>query len=66
MLRPLYDVMRREVLQGRKISTDDSPRPVQSREPAKTRQGRLQVYVGDGEHEHTVFDFTPTENRTGR
>lgn len=65
LLRPLYDVMRREVLQGRKINTDDSPVPVQEPGTSKTRQGRLWVYVGDGEHEHTVFDFTPNRKRDG-
>jgi transposase len=31
----------------------------------KTREGRLWTYVGDPEHPHTVFDFTPTRERAG-
>ncbi|MBE7559592.1 transposase [bacterium] len=65
LLRPLYDVMRREVLQGRKINTDDSPVPCKSREPA--RRARAAVGVrGDGSMSIRCLTSRPTENRTGR
>ena len=31
----------------------------------KTRTGRLWVYVGDGHHPYTVFDYTPTGSGDG-
>lgn len=30
-----------------------------------SRKGRIWVYVGDQEHENTVYDYTPTRNKEG-
>ena len=65
LLQPLYELMRKSVLQGKKLNTDDTPVPVQEPGRNKTRQGRLWVYVGDHEHEYTVFDYTPNRKRAG-
>lgn len=65
LLKPLVEVMKREVLASRKIHTDDIPVPVLDKDRTSTRTGRLWVYVGDPDHEHTVFDYTPDRSRDG-
>lgn len=65
VLEPLVDVMRGEVLASRKIHTDDIPVPVLEKDRTSTKTGRLWVYVGDPEHEHIVFDYTPDRSRDG-
>lgn len=65
LLRPLYALMIRRVLQARVVHTDDTPLPVQDKSRDTTRQGRLWAYVGDRTHPYTVFDFTPNRSRDG-
>jgi transposase len=65
LLEPLYEAMRGDVLASKVIGTDDTPVPVQQAGRERTRKGRIWVYVGDGEHEHTVYDYTPTRNKDG-
>jgi transposase len=64
-LVPLVEALRAEVLKSPKIHTDDTPVPVLERGRRKTRQGRLWVYVGSGEHPCTVYDYTPSRARDG-
>ena len=67
-LEPVVKVMKGEVLASRKIHTDDTTVPVLDRgkkNKGKTRTGRLWVYVGDSDHEHIVFDYTPDHCRDG-
>ena len=64
-LRPLYDVMIREVRDGKMIHTDDTPVDVLDRKRTQTRQGRFWVYVGDEHHPQVVFDYTPSRKRDG-
>ena len=64
-LRPLYDLMVRDVLASKVIHTDDTPVDVQDRRLGKTRTGRFWVYVGDEAHGQIVFDYTPSRNRDG-
>lgn len=65
-LRPLYDLMGREVLQARVIHTDDTPVDVLDRKvPDTTKTGRFWVYVGDEDHPQIVFDYTPSRSRDG-
>lgn len=59
-LEPLYIEMKAQVLQSKKVHTDDTPVPVLDRDRVTTREGRLWVYVGDQEHPHTVYDFSPS------
>jgi len=59
LLEPLYLEMKAEVLKSKKVHTDDSPVPVLDRDRVTTREGRLWVYVGDQDHPHTVYDFSP-------
>lgn len=67
-LEPLVAVMKSEVLASRKIHTDDTTVPVLDqgkKNRGKTKTGRLWVYVGDDDHEHIVFDYTPDRTRDG-
>jgi len=65
LLRPLYEWMKRLVLESKVIWTDDTPVPVLEPGRGKTREGRIWVYVGDQGHPYTVFDYTPTRNQEG-
>lgn len=64
-LRPVVEVMRTELLASRKVHTDDTPVPVLDKDRGSTRKGRLWVYLGDAQHEHIVFDYTPDRSRDG-
>ncbi|MCY2928885.1 MAG: IS66 family transposase, partial [Planctomycetota bacterium] len=56
-LRPMYDLLVREVLASRILHTDDTPVDVLDRKLPQTRQGRFWVYLGDETHPYTVFDY---------
>lgn len=64
-LRPLYDLMGREVKFSRVIHTDDTPVKVQDRGRTQTRTGRFWVYLGDDDHPYSVFAYTPSRSRDG-
>jgi transposase len=65
LLEPLCAEMRKRVLAGRVIGTDDTPMPVLDNDRDRTRLGRLWGYLGDREHPYNVFDYTPDRTRTG-
>lgn len=65
LLAPVVEVMKAEVLESRKIHTDDTTVPVLDPDRGSTRTGRLWVYIGDADHEHIVFDYTPDRSRDG-
>jgi transposase len=65
LLTPLYEDLKRFVLEGRVIQTDDTLVPVLDEALRQTRKGRLWVYVGDRQHRATVFHYTPTRCREG-
>jgi transposase len=64
-LRPLYDLMKSRVLKSKVIHTDDTPVDVLDKNRKETRTGRFWDYLGDREHPHTVFDYTPSRSRDG-
>jgi len=64
-LAPVVELMKAEVLASRKIHTDDTPVPVLDPDRKTTRTGRLWVYIGDDDHPHIVFDYTPDRSRDG-
>ena len=64
-LKPLYDLMVREVLASKVIHTDDTPVDVLDRNLPETRDGRFWVYVGDPEHPCDVFTYTANRSRDG-
>jgi transposase len=63
LLRPLYDLMVKRVLQSHVIGTDDTVMPMLA--PEKTRQARMWVYLGDAANPYHVFDFTLSRSRDG-
>jgi transposase len=65
LLEPLWKRMAALVRQSHKIHTDDTPVKVLEPGRGKTRTARFWVYVGDGTHPLTVFDYTPSRKRIG-
>jgi hypothetical protein len=65
LLTPLYALMLQQVLASRVIQTDETRVPVQDPSQDKTRSGRLWTFIGDRDHPHTVYDYTPTKARDG-
>jgi transposase len=63
LLKPLYDLMVRRVLESHVVCTDDTVMPMQW--PGKTKRARMWVYVGDEHHPYNVFDFTLGRSRDG-
>jgi transposase len=64
-LEPLYQLMKREVLQSAVLWTDDTKVILQGGDPEETKQSRLWAYLGDARHRFNVFDFTPNRQRDG-
>jgi transposase len=62
---PVVDFMTEQILESLVIHTDDTAVPVLDRQLEATRRGRLWVYIGDADHPHVVFDYTPTRERDG-
>jgi transposase len=65
LLRPLYDLMVRLVLQSRVIHTDDTPVKLQELVTHRLSTARLWAYLGDAAHPYNVFDFTVNHKRDG-
>jgi transposase len=65
LLRPLYDLMVRRVLQSRVIHTDDTPVKLQELVTHRLSTARLWAYLGDAAHSYNVFDFTVNHKRDG-
>ena len=73
LVRPLYDLMVRRILQSHVICTDDTVMPMLSPRnpgapglrPGKTKPARLWVYIGDEHNPYNVFDFTLGRGRDG-
>jgi transposase len=61
-VRPLYELLKTEILRSSIIQTDESELKVQDRKyKGKMRKGKLTVYRGDGRHPYSAFDFSPTQ-----
>jgi len=67
LLHPIVAAMRPDLLKQPKLHTDDTPVPVLSPGRGKTRQGRLWVYLSDGNTgpPSVVYDYTPTRSQKG-
>jgi transposase len=65
VLTPIVEVMKRELLSSGKIHTDDTTVPVLDKDRQTTKTGYLWAYCGDEDHEHIVFDYTPSHSRAG-
>jgi len=65
LFSPLVGVMKADLLNSKKIHTDDTSVPVLDPGLGQTRRGRLWVYLGCEPHDHIVFDYTPSRERDG-
>jgi transposase len=71
LVRSLYDLMIRRVLQSHLICTDDTvmpmlaPEKVRQAERRGTLRSRMWVYVGDDDNPYNIFDFTLSRSRDG-
>jgi len=65
MLTPLYADLKARLLTSQVIHTDDTVVPVLDRERPDTRDGRLWVYVSDGNPATIVYDYTTDRSRAG-
>jgi transposase len=65
LLRPLYDLMVKVVLQSRALHTDDTTVKMQELVTHLLSTARLWVYLGDAAHPYNVFDFTLNRKRDG-
>jgi transposase len=63
LLEPLVVAMKRQILTGPKLHTDDTPVPVRNGPRQQIRQGYLWVYIDP--KKNVVFDYTPTRQRAG-
>jgi transposase len=64
-LKPLYEVLKLEVLKSKVLWTDDTPVKLQGGDPEATKRSRLWAYLGDAGHPYNVFDFTQNRRRDG-
>ena len=65
LMSPLVGWMKTDLMNSKKIHTDDTSVPVLDPRLGQTRRGRLWVYLGYGPHDHVVFDYTPSRERDG-
>jgi len=61
----IVDQMAMDLLQRKKIHTDDTTLPILAK--IKTHTGRLWIYLADGDNQSAiaVYDYTPTRAQTG-
>jgi transposase len=65
LLEPLYDRLKKFVLESKVVGTDDTPVKVLDRNLPQTRKGRIWPYVGDRQHVAAIYDYTATRERAG-
>jgi hypothetical protein len=65
LLTPLAGLMRRRILTGRVIFSDDTPVPYLKKGEKATATGHLWTYIGDEANPYVLFDFTEGYSRDG-
>lgn len=65
LLSPITRAMHADVLLSYIIRLDETTVPVQDPLGGPTRTGRLWAYLGDEQHPHVVFDYTPNRSSDG-
>jgi len=66
LVQPLVDLMGKQVRESKVIHTDDTRVPVQDETlEGKCKSGRIWTYIGDRDHPHIVYDYTPDRTRAG-
>jgi transposase len=65
LLTPLWEQLKKLILQSKVMHTDDTTTPVRDEKRSKHRYGRLWDYIGDIDHPGVVFDYTINHARDG-
>ena len=65
LFRPLYELLRSEVLKSYVIQADETPVPVFDPTRDATRKGYLWGKRGDAEHPYVVYDYSDSRSRDG-
>jgi transposase len=65
LLLPLWQLLKKHVLQSKVLHTDDTTVPVRDESRSSHRYGRLWDYIGDAGHPGILFDYTTTHARDG-
>ena len=64
--KPLYELMKNQVMQSRIIQTDDtSVKLIDATAEGGSRTARFWAYRGDNDHLFEVYDFTESRERAG-
>lgn len=62
-VEPLYERLKKKVLESKVVRTDDTWMKIQDRaHPDNMRKGKMTPYLGDKHHPYTVFDASPTQS----
>jgi transposase len=64
LLTPIRDVMAEEILRSRKLHFDETTLRIMEPGRGETRRGSISVYIGDDEHPHVVYRFSPNESKS--
>jgi transposase len=65
LLKPLVDLMHKEVLKSRIIQGDETPVPVLDPSRDSTRKGYIWTTIGDRGHPYTTCHYTDSRSRDG-
>jgi transposase len=65
VLLPLWELLKKQVLQSKVLHTDDTTVRVRDETLGEHRYGRLWDYIGDAKHPGVLFDYTTTHARDG-
>jgi transposase len=65
LLKPLVELMHKEVLQSEVIQGDETPVPVLDRSRDSTRKGYIWTTIGDRAHPYTSCHYTDSRSRDG-
>jgi len=62
-VKPLCELIKKEILASAVIKTDDTELKVQDRKHIKNmRKGKMTAYLGDRHHKLTAFDYSPDKS----
>jgi transposase len=64
-LRPLVDLMLERALMSQVLNAEETPVSVLDPTRESTRTGYFWVYVGNGSHPYTIYDYRDSRSRDG-
>jgi transposase len=65
LLGPIVKLMLKEILASQVVQNDDTTVPVQDHSGKGIKTGRLWVSIGDHDHPHVVYTYTPDRSAAG-